>query len=172
MTVYGLGDFLCQAAVEERGFFRQNPYVFSRTTRMSLIGGFIAMPIVYANLNFLMPRVANLGILKNAGHWTRTAACVLIDQTLVAYSFQSFLMFQYNFCKNFDVKRAWEHQRKLMPTVILAKWKVYPAVQLINLGLLPPTYRVPVTNVVGMFWNLYISWMNQYGNTMIEIKTE
>ena len=52
-----------------------------------------------------------------------------------------------------------------MYDVIISNWKIWPAVQLINLGLLPPMYRLPVVNIVATFWNLYISWMNQKGQS-------
>lgn len=181
-VLFGLGDFLCQAAVEKRGFMRKNPYIYSRTTRMSLIGGFIAGPMMWGHLNFFLPKVATLGFLKTAGHWPKTAACLLADQTIWAYSFNSFMIFQLDFCENWDVKRAWDKQLKIMPTVIIDNWKVWPAIQIINLGLLPPVYRLPVVNVASIFWNLYLSNANQKssnaanqiekGHDIIEIPTE
>jgi len=66
-----------------------------------------------------------------------------------------------HFTEFYDFQAAWKHSKNVMWDVICANWKLWPMVQLVNLGLLPPMYRVVVVNFVCVFWNLYLSWKNQ-----------
>ena len=171
LVISTLGDFLCQVTVEEKGFGREKAYDYARTTRLGLIGGFIAGPMIYSHLNIVLPKIANIGFLKHSNHVVKTAACLIVDQTIWAYGINAIMLFQFHGCEHFDLKEAYYHQEKLMPGVIRQSQKVWPIVGAINLGLLPPVYRVTVNNVVNVFWNLYISKENHStGNGMVTKK--
>jgi protein Mpv17 len=162
-SLFGLGDHLCQSIMEKRGYFQKQPYDFQRTARLCMIGGFIATPLLWGWLNFGLPAITRLPGVANLGHWPKTAVCLTADQTVWAYGFNMVLMFTFHYAENFDAPAAWEHQSSVMWDVIQANWVLWPAVQVINLGLLPPKYRVVVVNFVAIFWNLYMSWKNQKG---------
>ncbi|KAJ2004539.1 hypothetical protein GGI04_002572 [Coemansia thaxteri] len=51
-----------------------------------------------------------------------------------------------------------ERLRVQYPTILLAGYVLWPAAQLINFSLVPLVYRVPFSNVVGLFWNTYLGW--------------
>lgn len=59
-----------------------------------------------------------------------------------------------------DFNRAIENVTTNMRDVMLANWCLWPAVQFVNIGLVPVIYRVLVVNLVATFWNLYLSWKN------------
>jgi len=161
--LFGLGDWMCQFLVEKKGWEAGTKYDYFRTARMSMIGGIIAGPCLYGWLNFALPRICGLPYVRDMSHWPQTFVCLGFDQTIWAYSFNAFMLFLLHFCDHFDPKAAWDHQRSLMWQVICSNWTIWPAVQLINLGILPPLYRLPVVNVVATGWNVYLSWKNQQG---------
>ncbi|PWN51064.1 hypothetical protein IE53DRAFT_314564, partial [Violaceomyces palustris] len=43
---------------------------------------------------------------------------------------------------------------------LLANWKIWPAIQLINFRYMPLKYRVPFTSSCGVLWTLYLSLLN------------
>ncbi|KAI9249647.1 hypothetical protein BY458DRAFT_525440 [Sporodiniella umbellata] len=43
---------------------------------------------------------------------------------------------------------------------LLANYKVWPAVQLINFKFMPLQYRLPFVSSLGIVWNAYLSWLN------------
>ncbi|EIM83393.1 uncharacterized protein STEHIDRAFT_101589 [Stereum hirsutum FP-91666 SS1] len=50
--------------------------------------------------------------------------------------------------------------RDLYKEAIIANWKVWPAVQIINFRSMPLPYRVPFQQSCGVFWTLYLSLLN------------
>lgn len=57
-------------------------------------------------------------------------------------------------------------QKRLQDTywqVLKTNWMIWPAVQLVNFGVVPLEHRVLVVNVVALGWNCYLSYMNSKG---------
>merc|ERR1711874_468201 len=44
---------------------------------------------------------------------------------------------------------------------LLANWKIWPALQLFNFGVMPLRLRVPFSASCGIAWTLYLSLLNQ-----------
>jgi len=47
---------------------------------------------------------------------------------------------------------------KLWPTLV-TNWKIWPAVQVLNLSVVPTQMQAIVVSAVGFFWNIYLSYM-------------
>ena len=48
--------------------------------------------------------------------------------------------------------------QKFWPT-LLANYKVWPAVHMVNFLVVPVHHRLLVTNSVGVFWNAYLTYV-------------
>jgi len=62
-----------------------------------------------------------------------------------------------------EARSPWQIRDKfkdLYQTALIANWKVWPAAQFINFRYTPPAYRVPFSQVCGVFWTLYLSILN------------
>lgn len=59
-----------------------------------------------------------------------------------------------------DLKHIKGKFRDLYKEAIIANWKVWPAVQIINFRFMPLPYRVPFQQSCGVFWTLYLSLLN------------
>ena len=57
-------------------------------------------------------------------------------------------------------KQIREKYKDMYADAIIANWKVWPLAQLINFRFMPLPYRVPFSQVCGVFWTLYLSMLN------------
>lgn len=60
--------------------------------------------------------------------------------------------------------RKWEGVlekfRDAYAPAVIANYKVWPLVQLINFKIMPIQYRLPFVSSLGILWNAYLSWIN------------
>lgn len=54
-----------------------------------------------------------------------------------------------------DVARKLKHD---FPDILVANWKLWPAVQLLNFYFVPLNFQVVLVQLVAVFWNTYISF--------------
>lgn len=90
----------------------------------------------------------------------RTFKAMLVDQLLFCPIFTG-VYFAYNGYLEGGCVDAVKYKFRFayIPTLI-ANYKLWPAVQLINFYLVPLPYRVPFVNIVALGWNVYISTIN------------
>ena len=43
---------------------------------------------------------------------------------------------------------------------MLTNWKVWPIATMINLQFVPMQFRVLFANFIGLFWNMYLSYLS------------
>jgi hypothetical protein len=46
-----------------------------------------------------------------------------------------------------------------MGQTMVTNWKIWPAATLVNLMFVPIQYRVLFANFIGLFWNMYLSFI-------------
>lgn len=42
---------------------------------------------------------------------------------------------------------------------MITNWKIWPAAQIINFWFIPKQFQVLWVNIVGLFWNVYLSYI-------------
>lgn len=53
-----------------------------------------------------------------------------------------------------------EKFRDAYTPALIANYKVWPLVQLVNFKIMPIQYRLPFVSSLGILWNAYLSWIN------------
>lgn len=142
---------LAQQAVEKVGW---NNHKLSRTRNMALYGGCIFGPAATLWYKALM-RISVPGSPNGT-----IVARVLTDQTVFASS-NLFV-----FLSTMSLLEGSDPVKKLQSTYAEAlkkNWMVWPPVQFVNFKYVPLEHRVFVVNIVSIFWNCYLSYVNSGG---------
>ncbi|KAJ2758891.1 hypothetical protein IWQ56_005882 [Coemansia nantahalensis] len=157
----GLGDLLAQS-IESRG--RRQPLRWDGRRTLRLVAwGAACAPVFfrwYAVLGRAFPLPPASLQRRSATYLKAVAKRVAADQIVyapagIAAFFVAMALME---GRSLDVAAARLRER-FAPT-LAANYAVWPAVQAVNLGLVPPIYRVPFGSVVGIFWNAFMSWAN------------
>jgi hypothetical protein len=147
---FGGGDLLCQYL--ETVYSGRKEYDWLRAARQASFGLCIT-PYLHLQFSIIMP------YLFPNGSRFQVLKMVAYDQTLGATVFIS-LFFSYIDLmsgKSFNQMKE-ELKVKFLPT-LYANWKIWPALMLVNFGLVPAPWRVLYTNIMGIFWNGYLSYV-------------
>jgi protein Mpv17 len=154
----GLGDLLCQS------FENNKQYDWNRTLKQASLA-FLITPYLHVTYSKIMPTLFpttdKLYLLKS----------ILYDQTLTA------ILINFTFFTYLDMLsgKTWEQTKdelkvKFIPTLI-DNWKVWPACMLINFYFVPIPWRVLYVNFIALFWNAYLSYIqNVKSKIMIKNK--
>lgn len=155
----GVGDLLAQS-IEHRDIKRrpahgQFKWDFIRTLRF--IGwGAACGPIFYKWYGFLNRRFP----LPKQNYSVSLAKRVAMDQTVYAPIGIGAFFVAMNYMEGHGWQSARARLREFYLPTLAANYAIWPLVQTINFGFVPPIYRVPFTSVVSVFWNAFISWAN------------
>lgn len=88
---------------------------------------------------------------------------MVFDQLAFAPVFLTGFYIVVNFFRDFSLKSAqygWEQAKKKMGETMITNWKIWPLATLINLMYVPIQFRVLFANFIGLFWNMYLSYMS------------
>eukprot|EP00899_Mesostigma_viride_P026523 jgi/Mesvir1/7055/Mv09171-RA.1 len=161
-VLWGTGDILAQRFApgmkimrdddEDQSAQQKHPgYEASRTLRQSVLGGVVFAPLAhtwYQRLSATFP-------LSTLPH---TAAKVLIDQTVWAFSVTYVLMCASSYLAGHGLKHGFEKAHKTVPEVLVTSWMIWPFVQAVNLSIVPPPMRLLVVNLVSVPWTAYLAY--------------
>ena len=89
-----------------------------------------------------------------------TTARVLADQTLFASANLALFLSSMAYLEGANVQKKLEES--YLPALKM-NWLVWPPVQAINFTFVPLQSQVLVVNVVALFWNCYLSYVNSGG---------
>ena len=156
---FGLGDVICQ--LFEKKSNKNKKFDYIRAFRQGSFG-VIMTPYLHLQFNHIIPKYfanGKLPILKILAY----------DQTVNASVF-IFAFFTYiDYFSGIDPKTSLQHTLVKFPSTIVANWQIWPMAQILNFTIVPAPYRVFFANIVGLFWNVYLSFVqNVKGKQMIE----
>ncbi|XP_050309385.1 protein Mpv17-like [Anthonomus grandis grandis] len=145
----GVGDVLAQTVVEKKSF---KEYKVQRTAKFVFLGVAFVGPTLSLWYKLLARK---FGTQMSPALTLKKVAC---DQLLFAPSFLAVFITNINLLngRSFDlIKKELSSNYK---DLLVANWKLWPAVQLINFYVVPLNYQVLVVQSVAILWNTYLSW--------------
>ena len=147
---FSMGDFMCQKF--EKVYSGRTQYDWWRTIRQGSFG-FCVTPYFHLQFSIIMPYLfpatKKINIIKS----------VVYDQTIGASIFTLMFFTYVDLASGKSIYQMKEELKvKFVPTII-ANWTVWPPLMLINFSLVPVPWRVLYANFCGMFWNAYLSWV-------------
>jgi len=153
------GDIICQTIIEKKAN-KNKVYDPIRTLRLATVGGLWSSPLLYSWHRFFIPRLK----LKLALAPTLFPfVAVSIDQLIFSPPFISSLLFNFKFLETGSVEKSVENVKKKWWTCQSNSWKVWPLATFIGYMWVPLNYRVGFGSLIGLFWNVYLSWL-QHNN--------
>ncbi|KAI9274395.1 hypothetical protein BDA99DRAFT_497377 [Phascolomyces articulosus] len=156
--LFGTGDVIAQQVVERKGL---KSHEMTRTLRMAGFGGLFAGPVLSNWYRFVELNI------KGATPVTTLLKKVAADQFLCAPIFIGVFFSAQGLLEGKSVGQIQEKLENGYTTAVLANYKIWPAVQLINFYFTPLNYRLMVTNVVSLGWNAYLSLVNQRSSASV-----
>jgi len=145
-----LGDVISQTFVEKKNLKDLNVY---RTVKFGSLGLFLVGPglgVWYKILDryvvFSKPTYRALGKMA-------------VDQVIFAPIFLYNFLWINGLTSFKSVDEVKKEVKKTYFPILVTNYKVWPAVQLLNFGLVPPNLRIAFVQTVAIFWNTYLSWM-------------
>lgn len=88
---------------------------------------------------------------------------MLFDQLAFAPVFLTGFYIFANFVRDFTIasaKYGVEQVKSKIKDTMIVNWKIWPAATLVNLMYVPIQFRVLFANFIGLFWNMYLSFMS------------
>ncbi|KAE8154887.1 hypothetical protein BDV25DRAFT_135530 [Aspergillus avenaceus] len=155
--LFAVGDGLAQQGVEKRGIARHD---VSRTARMALYGGAVFGPVATKWFQFLQNRIT----LSTPGK--TLVARVATDQLAFAPTMIGV------FLSSMSLMEGGNPQEKLDKAywpALRANWTIWPAVQAVNLYMVPLQYRVLTVNIFNIGWNCFLSFLNNADTEVQEV---
>lgn len=146
-TIALIGDVNCQVFLEV-----DQPFSAKRAVIFTLIGGVFIVPILHVWYGFLrraVPGTSNLAIAKR----------LAMDQLGFAPTFLP-IFFTALLTLEGDVDKVPEKIKNDWWPAVTANWVLWVPAQLINFRFVPGSLQVLFSNVVGLFWNSYLSFLS------------
>lgn len=89
---------------------------------------------------------------------TSNPTSLLVDQLFFAPVFIGVLIGSIGALQGVKPKDVIRKLEREFPDIIVANYKLWPAIQLLNFYFVPLNYQVFLVQVVAVFWNTYVSF--------------
>jgi protein Mpv17 len=148
--IQGCGDQICQYI--ERYQDKNKRINFIRTLRQASFG-FIMAPYFHFQFCVFLPYL----FPENTKY--RAFKMILLDQTIATTLFHTayFVFLDYASGKSFNQISNCITQK--VSTAVTSSWRFWPFIQLFNFTYVPIQFRVQFSNLFGIFWGAYLSYV-------------
>jgi hypothetical protein len=168
--IAGSGDFLCQLFVDRnvvnedenvgivsKGERESSSLLASwdpaRTGRFAILGAFLVAPGIHYWYNALSMRLVP-GAVTVSNVFKRVA----LDQfAFTPFFLQVWLSALWTLEGETPIDTIPSRMMEATPTILVANWILWIPAQIINFRMVPVKYQVLYSNVVALFWNVYLS---------------
>lgn len=108
----------------------------------------------------ILPVALTVGDRGGAGQrsWRNLAMMILVDQTIGLLMMNIVLMVCTNIARERSLAGLLAVIRERVPPIIMAAWKIWPAVCFINFRYVPVRWRPVVSATVGFGWNMFLTF--------------
>ena len=153
---FSLGDILCQHIVNIN---KNESFDYTRLAKITTFGVIIT-PWFHANFSIIIPYLFNKPGMLN------TIKAVAYDQIINAPIFMSTFFGYYSVVDGKSYSQYKARLREALIPTLIANWSYWPFVMAINFSFVPHHFRVLFTNICGILWNIYLSYVenNKYAN--------
>lgn len=167
--ITALSDCICQKLMARNDpKAQEKPYNYRRTLLMTGLSVFYGTPICHFWFGTVV-KIANVFTKnKKALPFVTTA----IDQLFFSAPSLAAFLYIIELIDKRDSQRAKENVKEKLWPGLLANWQLWPAAQLINFGLVPASYRVLFSNLVGFFWGIYMSYLQFNSTTQPQLQVQ
>uniref|UniRef100_A0A0K0FA75 Mitochondrial inner membrane protein Mpv17 n=1 Tax=Strongyloides venezuelensis TaxID=75913 RepID=A0A0K0FA75_STRVS len=147
-TLGAAGDGICQIAIEKKKFNKN--FDTSRTIRFFVVPCFYIAPVLsrYFTILAKMPGTPKIKPLK----------MVLFDQLIFSPIFSSSVILSLRLTEGFTLSESINSWKVEFYDIYKTSLKFWPFVQLANFYVIPIQYRVFVTQVAALIWNIFLSF--------------
>ena len=152
------GDVLSQNI-----FFVDADYDWRRTFNFFIMGSCYAGPLLHFWFGAL-----NTRLFPGPRNLQRVVQKVVFDQFGFQVLFQPGFMFTLYHLEGRE--NIGEQIVELTPDLLRANWTLWVPATCINFSVVPPKFQVLFSNVVALFWNMYLSKMSQQPKKSLEAK--
>jgi hypothetical protein len=155
-----VGDFLSQRI--QRSSDKTLKFDKKRNFKMGMYGFLIAAPFWHVHFNIAIPYLFN-----HLCGWRKIFKTLLYDQLIAAPIFLT-LFFTYNDLVNGkSLKQTYESWKKKFIPTLKNHWKFWGPLQTINFIYIPIQLRVLYSNICGIIWVTYLSYVQYVINKVI-----
>ena len=147
---FSLADFLCQK-IAEKG----DEHDLRRTLHMGLIG-LASGPIFH----FWNQYLKGLRLLQA---WRPVNAALyqsFLDSTMFRLPYTTWFLFQLKWLNSGDAEQGARYAKNRIGDTLYQAYKVWPLAQFLNFYFVPLPYRVLFSNMVGLVWNVALSYIS------------
>mmetsp|Transcript_41661 Transcript_41661/g.43639 ORF Transcript_41661/g.43639 Transcript_41661/m.43639 type:complete len:158 (+) Transcript_41661:2-475(+) len=126
--------------------------------------GIAIVPFLHLQYSIVMPKlfpppITNIKLFKSVAYDQTVTSSVFL------FSFFSYL----DYFNGLSMQESLNNTIVKFPSTMIANWKIWPFIQAVNLYFVPVAFRVLVVNVVGIGWNIYLSYVqNVKGKLLVE----
>ncbi|CRK92502.1 CLUMA_CG006041, isoform A [Clunio marinus] len=149
------GDAIAQIGVEKKTKFD-----FQRSSHFLLIGFFGGLGL-RKWYGVLQSRFTSPNKTAN------TLKKVAVDQLFFAPAFIGALVGSVGLLQGQNPNDITKKLKREFPDILLANYKLWPAVQLLNFYFVPLNYQVVLVQVVAVLWNTYVSFKTNEVTTVV-----
>lgn len=157
LCTFGAGDLICQSLEGK------SKYDYKRLFIQASFG-FLFTPYFHLQFCHVIPRLFPGGTTANL------VKSVAFDQTINALVFTTCFFSYIDTMNGLKVEQVQQSvKEKLLPT-LFANWTCWPLIMAVNFSIVPMRYRVLFTNICGMFWVGYLSYVQNVKNKKKELQ--
>lgn len=153
--IMGAGDVICQLLENKKA--KSNKTINLKRTLKQASFSFLLTPYLHFQYNVIIPKYFAVGSYK-------IIKIILYDQTVNAVVCILGFFLYMDFLNREGVFKTSSNQSndqfyEKFKVGLIGNYKIWPLSQVVNFTIIPPHYRVFFANIVGLFWNIYLSYL-------------